>query len=461
MPSTQDTIAAISTPLGEGGIGIVRLSGPKAIKIADKLFKGKDGIPPSKLSSYTIHYGHIVFQGEVLDEVILSIMRKPKSYTREDIVEINCHSGIVPLRKVLEATLECGARIAEPGEFTKRAFLNGRIDLTQAEAVLDIVKAKTELALKTAVSQLKGEFSRKVRELREEIVEILTLIEAELDFPEEDVEVLRRDELLRRIKKIVAKTIDFIEGSKEGEILREGVLVLLVGKANVGKSTLLNRIVGKERAIVTDIPGTTRDSIEELVNIGGVPVRIVDTAGFKKTENMIDEEAQKRVKEYLKEADLIIFMVDGSSRLTLEDRKIARLIGERRALALINKIDLPQKLSKEEVKTLINNDTEIFEVSALKGERIDSLLHSINKMVLEGKILTGEGQIMANARHRECLKGALKILQRASKALGEGLGEELLAFDLREASALLDKILGEAIDEDILNRIFEKFCIGK
>lgn len=460
MLTKSDTIAAISTPLGEGGIGIVRLSGEKALKIADKLFKGKNGILPSKLPSYTIHYGHIIRNKEILDEVILSIMRKPKSYTREDVVEINCHGGILPLRRTLDAVLECGARLAEPGEFTKRAFLNGRIDLTQAEAVINIVEAKTELALKSALSQLKGAVSDKVRELKAETLELLTLIEAELDFPQEDVEKTKRNKLTKRIKKSADETDKLIKQSKEGEILRDGVLVLLIGKANVGKSTLLNCIVGKERAIVTDIPGTTRDLIEEWINIDGIPVKIVDTAGFKKAENIIDEEAQKKVREYLKIADLVVFMVDGTSALTQEDRKIADIIKDKKMLCIINKIDLTQKTSREEFLTLINGG-KVLEISALKGKGIDPLKKLISEMVLEGEILTGESTIMVNARSKESLKDAHNGLLRSLETASEGLSEEFIAVDLKEVLNSFKKILGETVDEDILNRIFEKFCIGK
>ena len=456
----QETIAAISTPLGEGGIGIVRLSGDKALKIADKLFKGRNGISPSKLPSYTIHYGHIIRNKEILDEVILSIMRKPRSYTREDVVEINCHGGILPLRRTLEAVLECGARLAEPGEFTKRAFLNGRIDLTQAEAVINIIEAKTELALRSAMSQLKGAFSDKVKELKEETLEMLTLIEAQLDFPEEDVGKTKRDKLTNRIKRIASETDKLIKQSREDEILRDGVLVLLIGKANVGKSTLLNRIVGKERAIVTDIPGTTRDLIEEWVNIGGIPVKLVDTAGFKKIENIIDKAARKKVEEYLVTSDLVMFMVDGTSPLTADDKRIAKLIKDKKTLCLVNKIDLAQKLSKKELKTLINN-RKVLEISALKGKGIDLIKKYIKDTVLEGEIVTGESTIMVTARSRQSLKDSYDGLLNSLGAINERLSEEFIAADLKEVLNSFKKILGETVEEDILDRIFQRFCIGK
>jgi tRNA modification GTPase len=473
MLHKNDTIAAISTPLGEGGIGIVRLSGNKALKIADKLFKGRNGIPPSKLLSYTIHYGHIIRNKEILDEVILSIMKKPRSYTREDVVEINCHGGILPLRRTLEAVLECGARLAEPGEFTKRAFLNGRIDLTQAEAVMNIVEAKTELALKSAMSQLKGAFSDKVKELKEETLEILTLIEAQLDFPEEDIKKTKRNKLIERIKRITSETDELIKQSREGEILRDGVLVLLIGKANVGKSTLLNRLVGKERAIVTHIPGTTRDIIEEWINIEGIPVKIVDTAGFKKIENIIDKAALKKVEEYLADANLVLFMVDGTSALTKEDERIVKLIKDKKTLCVINKVDLLvrpdvsseqacglEKISKNKLKSLIG-DKKILEISALKGKGTDSIKKFIRDTVLKGEILTGESAIMVNARSRESLKDAYDELLNSLGAINEGLTEEFIAVDLKEALESFKKILGETVEEDILDRIFEKFCIGK
>lgn len=460
MLNKTDTIAAISTPLGEGGIGIVRLSGNKALKIADKLFKGKDGILPSKLPSYTIHYGHIIRNKEILDEVILSIMRKPKSYTREDVVEINCHGGILPLRKVLDAALECGARLAEPGEFTRRAFLNGRIDLTQAEAVISIIEAKTELALKSAMAQLKGAFSDKVKKLKDEILELLTLIEAGLDFPEENIDTVKKDTLMKRVKKLISETEKLLEQSREDEILRDGVLVLLIGKANVGKSTLLNRIVGKERAIVTPIPGTTRDIIEEWVNLKGIPVKIVDTAGFKKIENIIDKAAKKKVEEYLKDADLILFMVDGTKPLSKEDREIAKIIKGKKMVCLINKVDLPEKISKKKLKKLTRKK-EIIEISALKGKGVPSLKKLIREMVLEGKILRGESTIMVNARSIESLKDAHGGLLNTLAAVNGNLSGEFIAVDLKESLTFLKKILGETIEEDILDRIFDRFCIGK
>jgi len=460
MLNKSDTIAAISTPLGEGGIGIVRLSGNKALAIADKLFKGRNGIPPSKLHSYTIHYGHIIKNKEILDEVILSIMRKPKSYTREDVVEINCHGGILPLRRILDAVLECGARLAEPGEFTKRAFLNGRIDLTQAEAVINIVEAKTELALKSAISQLKGAFSKKVKELKDETLEILTLIEARLDFPEEDIDKIKKNEFIKRIKRLVSESEKLLKQSREGEILRDGILVLLIGKANVGKSTLLNRIVGKERAIVTHIPGTTRDIIEEWINIGGIPVKLVDTAGFKKIENIIDKSAREKVEEYVKDANLILFMVDGTKALSKEDREIAKIVKDKNIICLINKVDLPEKISKIKLKKLIDKK-KILEISALKGKGVDSVKKFIRGMVIEGDILTGESTIMVNARSRESLKDSYNALAKSLDAIKEKLSEEFIAVDLKESLNSFKKILGETVGDDILDRIFERFCIGK
>ncbi|MBU0533804.1 MAG: tRNA uridine-5-carboxymethylaminomethyl(34) synthesis GTPase MnmE [Candidatus Omnitrophica bacterium] len=460
MLNKSDTIAAISTPLGEGGIGIVRLSGKKALTIADKLFKGRNGATPSKLPSYTIHYGHIIRNKEILDEVILSIMRKPKSYTREDVVEINCHGGILPLRKTLEAVLECGARLAEPGEFTKRAFLNGRIDLTQAEAVINIVEAKTELALKSAISQLKGAFSKKVQELKDETLELLTLFEAELDFPEEDIEKTKRNKLIERIKRITSETDKLLRQSREGEILRDGLLVLLIGKANVGKSTFLNRLVGKERAIVTHIPGTTRDIIEEWINIEGIPVKIVDTAGFKKIENIIDKKAQEKVEEKLADANLVLFMVDGTKSLSSQDKEIAKIIKDKKMLCLINKVDLPEKISKNKLKSLIGNK-KVLEISALKGKGINAIKKFIRDSVFAGGVSAGESTIMVNARSRESLKDAYNGLLKGFDAITEGLSEEFIAVDLKESLNSFKKILGETLEEDILDRIFQKFCIGK
>jgi len=457
----QDTIAAISTPLGEGGIGIVRLSGTKSLSIVDKLFRGKDSLPPSKLPTYTLHYGHVIHKNEVLDEVILSIMRAPKSYTKEDVVEINCHGGILPLQRVLEAVLEKGARLATPGEFTKRAFLKGRIDLSQAEAVLDIIQAKTDLALKSALEQLEGKFSQEIRKLKEQLEQLLISVEAGLDFPEEeDVIIIERKKIIDRVEAIKKNIQALLETFLKGKILREGLLVAIVGRANVGKSTLFNTLAGKERAIVTDIPGTTRDLVEEWINLEGIPVRLVDMAGFKKARNIIDQKGQEKAAEIVEKAELVIFMVDGSEKLNSQDKKIVAQIKDKNLILVINKSDLERRISFSNLKHLLPGK-EIIQISALQEKGIEVLLNAIHATITEGKIPFLEGALMANARHKEVLKEALQAMERTQGIANGGFSDELIAFDLREVRGQIQSILGESVDNDILDRIFEKFCIGK
>ncbi len=448
-----DTIAAISTPLGEGGIGIVRLSGPKALEIADKLFQGK--IKPSQASTYTTHYGRISHKGEFIDEVILTVMRAPKSYTREDVVEINCHGGILPLRKTLEAVLEEGARLAKPGEFTLRAFLNGRIDLAQAEAVLEIVRAKSERALKNAVNQLEGGLSHYIREIEDLLLHLLTHLEASLDFPEEELEIISLKEVKEKIKEAKTKLSSLLAREKEGRLLREGIMVSIVGRPNVGKSTLLNQLVGREKAIVTEIPGTTRDLIEDWISIEGIPFRIVDTAGWREVEERVEKEGIKRTETAMKTSDLLLVMLDISEGLKREDRKIIEDTEGKNRILVINKIDLKRKWSAESLPS------PTVEISALKGIGLEKLKKLMVKKVMEGEIMGGEGPLVTNMRHVELLQRAYTSLAQAEKALQEGLSEEFLSQDLKESLSALKEIRGEEVGEEILERIFSQFCIGK
>ncbi len=449
----QDTIAAISTPLGEGGIGIVRISGPRALEIADKLFKGK--AKPSLSPTYTVHYGHIVHQGETLDEVIITVMRQPKSYTREDVVEINCHGGIVPLRKVLEAVLNSGARMAKPGEFTLRAFLNGRIDLAQAEAVLDIIRAKSELSLKIASSQLAGNLSRSIRGIEENLLHLIASLEASLDFPEEEIEIVSQPEILNGIKDIRAAIASLLKKESTGRVIREGALVSIVGKPNVGKSTLLNQLLGKERAIVTEVPGTTRDALEEWISLEGVPFRLVDTAGIREVKETVEKEGVKRSEEYLESADIVLLVLDISRPLNEEDKRILEKSKDKNRLLVINKIDLQRKWDPSILPP------EKVEISALQGKGIEELQKKMRGKILQGEILQSEGILVTNLRHIELLKNALSQIEKAEEAANSGLSGEFISRDLQKALSSLKSILGEEVGEEVLDNIFSRFCIGK
>lgn len=475
--SLTDTIAAIATPVGESGIGIVRISGKGALSIADKIFVSKDGKKPSDFKTYTVHYGWIInlysstpvlqcsSKNEIIDEVILTVMRAPKSYTKEDIVEINCHGGIQAVKKTLELVLRCGARLAEPGEFTKRAFLNGRIDLAQAESVLDIVRAKTEGALKVAMNQLEGGLSSKVNEIRDKIIDIASHIEASIDFPEEDLEIIKEEGLLNKVEHISFELKGLIDSSNKGIVLREGVLAVICGKPNVGKSSLMNLLLKRDRVIVTPIPGTTRDAVEETINLNGVPIRLVDTAGIAQTKDLLDEASVKKSKSYLELSDLVLFMLDASTKIEGEDLDILKLVGDKKKLVIINKCDLTKRLDKDAADSLFKND-RIIKISVEKRQNIEFLEEAILDMVWKGGFNQGESTIVTNSRHKELLDKSFGNMLSVKKALSERFdkGEyspELVAIDLKEAIFHLGLIVGKAVSDDILGRIFENFCIGK
>jgi len=454
----EDTIAAISTPVGEGGIGIVRLSGPHALEIVDQIFVGRG--KPSNFPTYTTHYGHIVFQGESIDEVILTVMRVPGSYTREDIVEINCHGGIVPLKKVLEIVLQLGARLAEPGEFTRRAFLNGRIDLAQAEAVIDIIRAKTDLSLQTAISQLKGELSAKVRQIKELVLKVLASIEAAIDFVQEDIEIISRDEILEQLENIREQLERLLATADYGKVLREGISTVIAGRPNVGKSSLLNALLQEQRAIVTPIPGTTRDVIEEIINIQGIPLKIADTAGIRPVQDIIEKEGVDRSRSYMQRADLILLMLDGSEPLTSEDRELLKEIRDKEAILVINKIDLPQKIELKKVEELAIKKP-LVKISATQAIGLPDLEKTIVEMIWRGEVIVSDGALITNVRHKNSLRQAHSSIQRAIETTRQGLSEELISVDLRAALNSLGEITGETVVEDILDYIFSEFCIGK
>ena len=458
----EDTIAAIATPLGQSGIGIVRVSGGKAFPIAKKIFRPPAGKKINWSSSFKIHYGWIVDPKteRKVDEVLLTLMRAPRTYTREDIVEINCHGGPIPLRKTLELVLRYGARLAEPGEFTKRAFLRGRIDLIQAESVLSIIQARTEKSLEVALNSLEGKLSQKISLLKEKMVDLLSYLEAEIDFSSEDLEFLSATDKKRQLEDLLKETARLLENAKTGQIYQEGIKAAIVGKPNVGKSSLLNTLLQRERAIVSYLPGTTRDTIEEMLNIKGFPLWIIDTAGIKKTRNAVEKEGIARTRSKIKEADLILLLIDGSCPLSEEDRSIFKEVKEKEGLIAINKVDLPQKVEKEEISSFFP-DREIIEISATKEINIDLLKEKIANFILKKAAPSSDDLLVMNLRQKKALEEAKKSLARALEGADQGLSEELIAFELREGIKHLGEITGEVVADEILDRIFSRFCIGK
>ncbi len=461
-PSHQEeTIAAISTPFGESGIGIVRISGSSAESIARKLFKPKKD--QSYFASHHFHYGEIIDprSGNPVDEVLIVLMKSPKTYTKEDIVEIHCHGGYFILQKVLELVLEGGARMAQPGEFTKRAFLNGRIDLTQAEAVIDLIRARTQTSLEIANQQLRGWLYKGMAELKARLIEHLALIEAHIDFPEEEMEPIAIEEWKRDTKRMIHQVEEWISSYEEGRIFREGISCAIVGKTNVGKSSLLNVLLKEERAIVTPIPGTTRDVIEEVLNIYGIPVRLMDTAGLRKPTDSIEQEGVRRAKERVADSDFILLLLDGNRALDSDDIEIFGEIKEKKRVVIINKKDLSLKISLEDVKSRFEKDP-IVQISALKNEGIDDLKKTIYTSLAHRDVRsTPEHLIIANIRHKTALTQARNNLFNTMKGLEEGTSLEFIAFEIRSALEALGELVGETTTEEVLNRIFEQFCIGK
>lgn len=454
------TIAAIATPPGESGIGIVRISGKDALAVADKVFLSKDGRKAPEFKSHTIHYGFIVSRpaNRIIDEVILTVMRGPRSFTKEDIVEINCHGGIVALRAVLDAVLANGCRLANPGEFTKRAFLNGRIDLAQAEAVLDIIKAKTDSALSVGMRQLKGSLSAEAGKIRAALLDILSRIEANIDFPDEELGVFDLAGLKAGLTSIEDKLEGILAGARCGRVMREGINVVICGKPNVGKSSLLNALLRQERSIVTPIAGTTRDTIEEIIDIKGVPVRIVDTAGILQPRDLIEKKAMQRAKQHIARADLVLLLFDAGRRLTREDQFLMNKLLKKTTIAIINKIDLGQKINKDKV---LKRFGRLIEISAKKMININLLEEAIISLVYQGKLEAPESTIISNLRHIGILQEARKFVAEASKTLDNRLSLEFIAQDIKDSLGCIDELLGKKFSEDLLDKIFSEFCIGK
>ncbi len=470
----EDTIAAISTPLGEGGIGIVRISGKESIKIAEKIFKGEKLL--RELPSHRVNYGEVVdFQtGEVIDQVLLTVFYAPKSYTAENLVEISCHGGQLVVTKVLTQTLKCGARLAEPGEFTLRAFINGRIDLSQAEAVAEVIRAKTDLGLKLALRHLKGDLSEKINSYRDRLIDILARLEVEIDFSEEDIEPLDRNKMIKEIEAIEKDMGNLLATYDEGKILREGLNVVIVGKTNVGKSSLLNALLKEDRAIVTPIPGTTRDVISEFANFKGIPVRLVDTAGYRISKDTIELEGIRRTKIEMSEADLLLLVIDTSAEVDEEDLDFKRQVEERKYLMVFNKIDIASpdliKKNEERLKNRSIKESEqsrTVKVSALKGdglERLKEMIASSSSAGSVGLLLKKDqtqGVLLSSLRHKDALTRTKKSLSLAKNSLRKGMSPEFVALDVKASLDAIGEVIGKTVTDDILNKIFSEFCIGK
>ena len=457
----EDTIAAVATAIGEAGIGIIRVSGSQAVAIAAKLFLSSSGKSFTQLSDRSVLYGnvHDNMNGQLIDEVILLVMRAPHSYTCEDVVEFQCHGGAVSLNKVLEAVLSAGARLAEPGEFTKRAFLNGRLDLTQAEAVMDVIRAKTDAALKVAVNHLKGKFAQQIITIRTALLQMIAHLEAAIDFPEEDIETVTALQVQDTIEPIIQQVEKLLASAHSGRILRDGLNTAIIGKPNVGKSSLLNSLLQEQRAIVTAIPGTTRDSIAEYVNVRGIPLKIIDTAGIRDTQDIVEKIGVEKSLELIKVADLILVILDSSQPLTIEDHQVLKLVADYKGFIILNKVDLPAVITYDTLKQEIGS-WPVIEMSLATGEGLDELEQQIVDEVYSGAI-SFEADYVNNARHVECLNNALKQLEDALSAIKNDLPIDCIAIDLRGAWEVFGEIIGDTAGEDLIDQIFSQFCIGK
>lgn len=455
-----DTIAAIATAMGNSGIGIVRISGSEAFEVADRIFKIKGG--KKKLSdadSHTIHYGFVYDGEEVIDEVLVMLMRGPRSFTAEDVVEIDCHGGMLVTKRILETVLKAGARLAEPGEFTKRAFLNGRIDLSQAEAVIDVINAKNEYALRSSVGQLRGSVSKKIRELREKILYEIAFIESALDDPEHISLDGYGEKLLSGIESMEKELSKLIRSSSNGRVISEGIRTVILGKPNAGKSSLMNVLVGEDRAIVTDIAGTTRDILEEHIYLQGISLNVVDTAGIRNTEDVVEKIGVERAMDAADEADLIIYVVDASRNLDENDFRIMDFIKERKAVVLLNKSDLEPVVSADEIAE--KSGHPVIMVSAKEETGIDKLEEEIKSLFYEGEIDFNDQILITNVRHAEALKEAYESIQMVKKSIEDGMPEDFFSIDLMSAYEKLGTIVGESVEDDLVNEIFSKFCMGK
>lgn len=469
----NETIAAIATALSDSGIGIVRISGENAIYIIDNIFRSAAGRRIlTKVQSHTIHYGYIVDSNEnVIDEVMVAVMKAPRSYTTEDTAEINCHGGVLVMQKVLEAVLHAGARLAQPGEFTKRAFLNGRIDLSRAEAVIDVIHSQNEYALSSSVSQLKGQLSNKIHTLREDILYQIAFIESALDDPEHISLDGYPEQLAGKVTGFEKEIEKLLATADNGRLIKEGISTVIVGKPNAGKSSLLNMLLGEDRAIVTEIAGTTRDALHETINLHGISLNMIDTAGIHETQDVVEKIGVERAKKYAMDADLILYVVDASGNIDEDDQNIISLLDGKKAIILLNKSDLENKITEESLKENLakglkhSEDIRILRTSTIdpssENSGMDELEETIRNMFFEGELKHNNELVVTNLRHKEALQDALNSLKLVERSIEDGMPEDFYSIDLTSAYASLGKIIGEEVDEDVVNEIFSKFCMGK
>ena len=459
--SEADTIAAISTPVGEGGISIIRISGDDAVKVAQRIYKGKD---LSKVASHTINYGHIIDPDtkQEVDEVMVSVMRAPHTYTREDVIEINCHGGLLATNRILQLVLSYGARMAEPGEFTKRAFLNGRIDLSQSEAVMDLIRAKTDKSMKVALNQLDGDLSRLIRHLRKDILDVLAQVEVNIDYPEyDDVEEMTTKMLKEKAVDIQQRIQALLKTAKQGKVLRDGLATAIIGRPNVGKSSLLNALLHEDKAIVTNVAGTTRDVIEEYVNVNGVPLKLIDTAGIRDTADTVEKIGVERSRQALDAADLVLLLIDNSAPLTAEDEKLLTATKDKQRIIILNKTDLPSQLDLDHLKELVG-DSALIETSIVKHEGMDQLGKQISHMFFDQGIESSQNNVMVtNARHIGLLHQANDALNDVLKEIADGMPVDLVQIDMTRCWDLLGEITVDSYQDELLDQLFSQFCLGK
>ncbi|MEC0244485.1 tRNA uridine-5-carboxymethylaminomethyl(34) synthesis GTPase MnmE [Paenibacillus chitinolyticus] len=456
----SDTIAAIATPLGEGGIAVVRVSGDEAVKLVEPLFRSK--IKLSEAPTHTIHYGHIIHpaSGDKIEEVLISVMRAPRSFTTEDVVEINCHGGIVSVKRVMDLLLEQGIRVAEPGEFTKRAFLNGRIDLTQAEAVIDLIRSKSDRAFQIALKQVDGNLSKAIGELRYQLVELMAHIEVNIDYPEHDVEEMTNAFIRERCIQVSSRIDELLRTAEHGKILREGIVTAIIGKPNVGKSSLLNTLAQENRAIVTDIPGTTRDVIEEYVNVGGIPLKLLDTAGIRETSDLVEQIGVERSRTALSEADLILLVLNSSEPLLPEELAMIEELRQRQTIVILNKTDLPLQIDKDEIVAKFPQG-RVVSLSLLEGSGLTELEKAISAIFFEGNLESTDLTYVSNVRHIGLLKQAKGSLREAMDANDAYVSIDMIQIDIRAAWEHLGEIIGDSVAESLIDQIFSQFCLGK
>ncbi|KQX54877.1 tRNA uridine-5-carboxymethylaminomethyl(34) synthesis GTPase MnmE [Paenibacillus sp. Root444D2] len=456
----NDTIAAISTPLGEGGIAVIRVSGDEAVPLVERIFRSKTKL--SVAETHTVHYGFIIepASAQKVEEVLVTLMKAPRSFTMEDVVEVSCHGGIVSVKKVLDLLLQQGVRLAEPGEFTKRAFLNGRIDLTQAEAVIDLIRAKSDRAFKVALKQVEGNLSKQIKHLRYILVELMAHVEVNIDYPEHDVEEMTNTFIKSKCDTVMLEIDRLLVTAEQGKILREGIETAIVGKPNVGKSSLLNELAQENRAIVTDIPGTTRDVIEEFVNIGGIPLKLLDTAGIRETSDLVEQIGVERSKTALAEADLILLVLNSNEELEFDEIALMKQLADKQTIVILNKTDLSRKLNIEQVLSYFPHE-RIVELSLIENKGIEDLEKAIAAIFFEGKLESSDLTYVSNVRHISLLKQAKRSLQDALDANEQYVPIDMIQIDIRAAWEQLGEIIGDSVGESLIDQIFTQFCLGK